>query len=74
MKNFLVFVGANYYPAGGMEDFVGDFDTVAEAIKAAGDKVSAQLGDIAPVYDTLWANVYSVKQRKIIWENGNFQN
>lgn len=31
MKRFLLFAGEDYYPIGGWNDFLGDFDTVAEA-------------------------------------------
>lgn len=31
LKRFLLFAGSNYYPAGGWQDFRGDFDTVEEA-------------------------------------------
>jgi hypothetical protein len=31
MKNYLVFIGLYYYPNGGMEDFIEDFDTLDEA-------------------------------------------
>lgn len=31
MKRFLVFCCDTYYPRGGMDDFVGDFDTIEEA-------------------------------------------
>jgi hypothetical protein len=34
MKRYLAFVGYAYYPNGGMDDFLGDFDTAEEAIKA----------------------------------------
>ncbi len=34
MKRYLLFCFYNYYPAGGWEDFVGSFDTVAKAKKA----------------------------------------
>lgn len=34
MKQYLLFAGANYYPCGGWDDFVKDFDNLAEA-KAA---------------------------------------
>lgn len=34
MKRFLVFAGSEYYPCGGWEDFVGDYDTVEEAMAA----------------------------------------
>ena len=34
-KRYLIFAGADYYPAGGWGDFVGDFDTLEEAIAKA---------------------------------------
>lgn len=30
MKRYLLFSGATYYPGGGWEDFVGDYDTPEE--------------------------------------------
>ncbi len=35
MKRFLLFAGSIYYPAGGWDDFRGDFDT-AEKAQSAG--------------------------------------
>lgn len=32
MKNFLVFMGYNYYPSGGWDDFYASFDTYDDAI------------------------------------------
>jgi hypothetical protein len=34
MKRYLAFYWHNYYPGGGMNDFVGDYDTLEEAIQA----------------------------------------
>jgi hypothetical protein len=31
MKRYLVFVGYDYYPQGGMHDFIRDYDTIEEA-------------------------------------------
>ena len=31
MKRYLLFAGEAYYPNGGIEDFIGAFDTVQEA-------------------------------------------
>ena len=33
MKRYLLFIGKCYYPNGGMDDFVGDFDTIEECEK-----------------------------------------
>ena len=38
MKNFALFAGAEYYPSGGMDDLVGRFDTLQEALVAAQDE------------------------------------
>ena len=32
MKDYLVFLGENYYPYGGWEDFRGDFDSLEEGL------------------------------------------
>lgn len=36
MKRYLLFGGCDYYAAGGMHDFIHDFDTCGDAIAAAG--------------------------------------
>lgn len=36
MKRYLLFGGADYYPGGGMNDFMGDYDTIEEAQAAVG--------------------------------------
>lgn len=40
MKRFLVFGGWTYYPGGGWDDFVGDFENVEDAIAATKDPSS----------------------------------
>lgn len=35
MKRYLAFSGDNYYPAGGWDDFKGDFDSLTEAFAIA---------------------------------------
>lgn len=32
MKAYLLFSGYNYYPGGGIDDYIGDFDSVDDAI------------------------------------------
>ena len=44
-KRYMAFAGANYYPCGGWNDFIGFFDTVEEAKEAA-------RGDWRQVIDT----------------------
>lgn len=38
MKNYLAFYGDIYYASGGMHDFIGDYNTKEEAIKAIEDE------------------------------------
>lgn len=35
MKHFWVFAGDNYYPNGGMSDFIGSYSTEEEAVAVA---------------------------------------
>ena len=35
LKRYLVFAGDNYYPAGGWQDFIGDFDDLDAALDTA---------------------------------------
>lgn len=35
MKRYLLFAGDHYYPSGGMDDFIKDFDTQNEAMVEA---------------------------------------
>ena len=53
-KRFMLFAGRNYYPSGGMDDYVGSFDTVAQAISNIGSKDWMHVLDskTGEVYDT----------------------
>lgn len=55
MKRYLLFSGEQYYPGGGWTDFGGDFDTVEEAMEAAG---------LSQRYN--WAHIADVKLKKVI--------
>lgn len=61
MKRFLVFSGATYYPAGGMDDFYSDCDTIEEA-KADLKKALANGND--------WGHVYDQVERKEVCKHG----
>lgn len=59
MKRFAVFAGYEYYPAGGMYDFKGSFDTKAEASSFA-----ASIGrDWMHIADTESGLVFGEKPR-----------
>jgi hypothetical protein len=48
MKRYFLFQSCDYYPAGGMEDFIKDFDTIEECH----DKISYDNFDWSQIYDT----------------------
>jgi hypothetical protein len=60
MKNYLAFYGMVYYPSGGMDDLLGDFDTLDEAIEAITKKNNESDGGS---WSYCWANVYSLQDR-----------
>lgn len=75
MKRYLAFFGSDYYPSGGMNDFINDFDTIEECKKAFDEKIKE---DFNPGYDTLeehipyqwsysWAHIYDTKTQKKVW-------
>lgn len=58
LKQFLLFVCEVYYPAGGMEDFEGDFDTLEEAMIKAKEMES----------EYNFSHIFDQNEKKIIWE------
>jgi hypothetical protein len=65
MKNFLAFYGDCQYPQGGMDDFIGDFDTEKEAIDAIKAK---QVEDYRTDWNYTWAHVWSVEDQDKVFE------
>lgn len=61
MKRYLAFYGAVYYPSGGMDDFIGDFDTKEEAIE--GIQKHHKEESYSGTWEYAWANVYDTKDR-----------
>jgi hypothetical protein len=49
MNRYLLFAGPNYYPSGGVDDLIGDFDTLV--------LVAKQIRDIRPD----WWNILDTK-------------
>lgn len=64
MKQYLAFYGAVYYPSGGMDDFIGDFDTKEEAIECI--KLKNEKDDYGN-FKNNWANVYDSKYRVVVY-------
>ena len=58
MKNYMVFFGLNYYPRGGMDDFIGDADTIEEA-----REILCKAYEDSPKIDQQWGEIYSLSER-----------
>lgn len=55
MKRYLVFAGDTHYPAGGWDDFIGDYDNLTEAFHIA--KITGHSSHWWHVVDTQTKNV-----------------
>ena len=60
MKRYLLFGGADYESAGGMEDFINDY----EVILYAKDDGYSELEK----FGCDWVHIYDTDKRKIVWE------
>lgn len=66
MKNYLAFYGSVYYPRGGMADFVGDYDTLDEAI-ASIHEANKKNNPEDSMWDFCWGNIWSCKDRMEVY-------
>jgi hypothetical protein len=60
MKRFLLFAGYTYYPSGGMEDLIGDFQTP----EGARDK----LVEVLEKGGVDWAHIYDTETMAMVYE------
>ena len=66
MKQYFAFYGNTYYPNGGMEDFVGDYDTKDEAIEAIKEShLKNRLDD--EYWEYAWGHIWDSKDRIIVY-------
>jgi hypothetical protein len=63
MKRYLLFAGEEYYPNGGMNDFVNDFDKESDAV-ALGNRLLKEKPDWFS-----WIQVYDCKKRRLVLSN-----
>ena len=62
MKRYFAFYGDIYYPSGGMSDFVGDFDSLEEAVEAIKtEHHNYRANDILGDFD--WGEVWDSEKR-----------
>lgn len=65
MKNYLVFIGEDYYPNGGMEDFKEDFNTLDDAKQY----IENWLNDEPYSKTEYWYHVYSIEDKAIVYKS-----
>ena len=62
MNRYLAFFGDNYYPDGGMGDFLSDYKSVEEAKSAIAHKKLKNLST------STWGHVYDTVNKEIVYK------
>lgn len=65
MKRYFAFYGHNYYPAGGMGDFIGDFDTIDEAIERINQE-HLNFGPTSQDWKSRWKSIWDSETKTYI--------
>ena len=74
MKRYLLFYGANYYPSGGMDDFLTDCDSIEECLIEYEKEILKDYIEKYSIYDSkeeyikfneqyYWMHIYDTKER-----------
>lgn len=70
MKQYLAFYGEDYYPKGGMMDFIGDFKYLDEAIEYIQNQHRHNKDkDTRIDWGSEWGAVYCTKSRTHVWSS-----
>ena len=67
MKRYLAFFGDNYYPDGGMGDFLSDHDSLGVAENAILDEFNKK-DDYLGNAQTYWGHVYDTVNKEIVFK------
>lgn len=75
MKRYLVFFGTHYYPSGGMDDFLNDFDSIKECKNAIDNRIKKGFNTdwdsleehIQYQWEYSWPHIYDTETRKKVW-------
>lgn len=71
MKRFLLFAGCAFQAIGGMNDFIGSFDTLEEALKAMEnfykEKSKRRNETIEEAIKSSFGHIWDVHQMKEVW-------
>lgn len=84
MKRFMLFRGRNYYPSGGIDDLVGNYDTIDEAILVAKSEIMKDYEYQKFAYDdekeyfnyekdNTWGHIYDTLKMEKTWEQSELQ-
>ncbi len=73
MKRYLVFYGWVYYPEGGIDDFIGDFEDLNEAVSCIEERLKQET-EMTESWDYLFGHIWDSQTRVKVWENGKFIN
>ena len=65
MKRYLCFYSDNYYPGGGMNDFVGDYNNINECKKEIEIKHKENRPDDIE-WEWAWKQIWDSKEREFI--------
>lgn len=68
-KNFMAFLGKAYYPSGGMNDHVGDFNDLDTAIKAIVENAKKDSYHPETPWEDMWAHIWDVEKQEVIWDH-----
>lgn len=63
MKRFMAFSGLIYYPHGGIQDLIGDYDTIHEAENAI---KSHTFDNPEGSEENFWSHIYDQEERIIL--------
>jgi hypothetical protein len=75
MKRYLTFFGEHYYPSGGMDDLLNDFDTIEECKNAIDNRIKEGYNPdwysieehVQHQWKYSWAHIYDTETRKKVW-------
>jgi hypothetical protein len=67
MKRYFAFYHANYYPLGGMKDFIGDFSSIQEAL-AYIEKYAIEEDNNDKKWDNASAHIWDSQSKMLVYE------
>ena len=70
MKRFWLFAGDHYYPSGGIQDFIGDFDDLEDARAKVRHHRENSTWGLDPDFTYDWYHIVDMDTRKKIEQDG----